>query len=76
MVLPRFLTGDMVRIAPTHGQFTVPGMVISVQKSKQVPDAALRGMATDMYGWWYYVMTTSPTRFVGPLGVEELTCLN
>ena len=76
-VLPRYLTGDMVRVAQDSlsGSYAVPAMVVSVRQANCIPDAIIRGLS-HFQDWSFYVMTSgggqSPPQFIGPLPAYEI----
>jgi hypothetical protein len=64
--------GDLVAII---GQPSIKAtcLVISVQQSKQVPDANVRGLA-NVYPWRYWVF--DGTKVLGPMNDTWLTHVN
>jgi hypothetical protein len=64
---PKFEPGDLVSTAWQHAR----GIVVGVMPSNHVPDATVRGLGPDMFGWMYYVLS-SDLRVNGPMASDEL----
>jgi hypothetical protein len=72
---PKFVTGDHVvwcQLFGTSLERLPNGIVVSVLPSNTVPDAMVRGLKPDAFGWVYYVLFSDSLKLKGPLPSSEL----
>jgi hypothetical protein len=65
---PKFEPGDQV----SNWECTHQGIIVGVAQSNHLPDAVVRGLQPDTFGWMYYVLFADPLKVTGPMAPYEL----